>query len=401
MPTRVIETIKGMIRLPALHVNLCCAATAAIYCFATQAFAQSTVYTYDALNRLTSVNSGNGGITSYTYDAAGNRLTYFSVLPTSVVGRLVFYNNCAWDGNDPAANANDDAAIAPDKTALLPGGIATFANYTSFNRGINGLMVDISALAGTPTADDFIFRVGNDNNPGSWPLAPAPSSITVRTGVGAAASDRITLIWPDNAIQKKWLQVTVKATANTGLAEPDVFYFGNAIGEAGNADTDAKVNPSDELLARSNPRNVLNPAPIDFLYDYNRDQRVNPADQLIARANQTSVITALRLIDLTGALLAAVAPSPDNRAMVIASESAAAVTGVLTIRMEGTDILFIEYSGVSTDRLRLQISDGLTAGQWTDSTLQAESDPVGGTHRWQKTLSEAQKEQFFRIISEP
>ncbi|MCK4276210.1 MAG: right-handed parallel beta-helix repeat-containing protein, partial [Phycisphaerae bacterium] len=150
-----------------------------------------------------------------------------------VAGRHVFYNNSAWDGNDPAANAADDAAIATDKTALLPNQVATFANYTSYLRGINGVMVDIDGLAGTPTASDFEFKVGNDNNPGAWPTGPAPTSVAVRAGAGAGGSDRITIIWADNAIEKQWLQVTVLATANTGLATNDVFYFGNAIGETG------------------------------------------------------------------------------------------------------------------------------------------------------------------------
>jgi hypothetical protein len=213
-------------------------------------------------------------------------------------GRHVFYNRSAFDGNDPSANASDDGAIATDKTALLPGGTATLANYTSYSRGINGIMVDIASLPGTPTASDFSFKVGNDNTPNGWGAAPAPTSISVRLGAGVSGSDRVTLIWADNAIQKEWLQITVKATAATGLAADDVFYFGNAIGEAGNSATDAKVDPADELLARAHPRNTLNPAPIDDLYDYNRDKRVDPADQLIARSNSTSILTALRLIVL-------------------------------------------------------------------------------------------------------
>src|SRR5687768_14015394 len=44
----------------------------------------------------------------------------------TVVGRWVFYNNSAFDGNDPAANAADDAAVAPDKVAALPGGATSF-----------------------------------------------------------------------------------------------------------------------------------------------------------------------------------------------------------------------------------------------------------------------------------
>ncbi|MCK4275191.1 MAG: hypothetical protein KAX78_01670, partial [Phycisphaerae bacterium] len=77
--------------------------------------------------------------------------------PSAVVGRNIFYNNCYFDGNDPAANAADDAAIATDKTALLPGGTAAFANYTSYWRGVNGVMVDMENAPGTPTVADFAF----------------------------------------------------------------------------------------------------------------------------------------------------------------------------------------------------------------------------------------------------
>ncbi len=37
-------------------------------------------YSYDSLNRLTNVDYGNGSVISYTYDAAGNRLTYSGVV---------------------------------------------------------------------------------------------------------------------------------------------------------------------------------------------------------------------------------------------------------------------------------------------------------------------------------
>ncbi|MCK4626951.1 MAG: hypothetical protein KAV00_16685, partial [Phycisphaerae bacterium] len=73
------------------------------------------------------------------------------------VGRHVFYNNSSFDENNPAANADDDDAIAINKTALLPGQTSAFANYTSYNRGINGIMVDIPNLPTMPeiTASDF------------------------------------------------------------------------------------------------------------------------------------------------------------------------------------------------------------------------------------------------------
>ncbi|MBI5750460.1 MAG: RHS repeat protein [Nitrospinae bacterium] len=37
--------------------------------------AATVTYTYDNLNRITSVDYGNGNIEEYTYDEAGNRLT--------------------------------------------------------------------------------------------------------------------------------------------------------------------------------------------------------------------------------------------------------------------------------------------------------------------------------------
>jgi hypothetical protein len=215
------------------------------------------------------------------------------VTASEVSNRILFYNNSSFDGNDPTANVNDDLAIATDKTALLPGQTAGFANYTSFSKGINGIMVDIAGLPGTPTLGDFAFKMGNNGTPGSWADAPTPSGLSIRAGAGLGGSDRITMTWLDNQIQKQWLQVTVKATGNTGLAADDVFYFGNAIGECGNDPANAIVNVTDVALTRANPRSPLTPAPVTFAYDYNRDGLVNVTDTAICRANQTSPLTVL------------------------------------------------------------------------------------------------------------
>jgi len=222
---------------------------------------------------------------------------------TAVVDRHVFYNNSAWDGNDAAANADDDDAIATDKQALLPGQTATFANYTSFTRGINGIMLDIDGLA-DPDAlgeSDFQFKAGNSNDPGAWTPAPPPVSITVRQGAGSGDSDRVTIIWADNAIAKQWLQVTVLATDNTGLPESDVFYFGSAVGDTGNSATQAYVNAFDTGGVRDHPRGFLNPATIDDVYDFNRDRRVNAFDFGAARDNATGFLNALELITVPAA----------------------------------------------------------------------------------------------------
>jgi hypothetical protein len=220
--------------------------------------------------------------------------------PASIAGRYIFYNNSKFDA------ASDNGAIATDKTALLPGLTATFANYTSYSLGINGIIVDIKGLAkaGSLAAADFQFQVGNV---AGWTPAPDPISISAPGGGGAGSSDRVTIIWDDNAIQNQWLQVTVLADANTGLAAADVFYFGNAIGESGNSTIDAVVDPQDETASRTH-KTGFSAAAIDNHYDYNRDGRVNATDDLIARHNRTDGVDGnpLQLIDPpAGAPLAA------------------------------------------------------------------------------------------------
>ena len=206
-----------------------------------------------------------------------------------IVRRAVFYNNSAFDGSDGGADVRDDNAIAPDKQALLPGQTATFANYTSYSRGINGLVVDLLGLpaATTPDASDFIFRVGTSGDPASWPVAPAPASVVLRRRAGAGGADRITLTWPDGAIRNTWLQVTVKAGTRTGLAAPDVFYVGNLVGDTPDANdaTDRAASVGATDLARV-VRGSSQFSMIDNAHDHNRDQRVDALDLRIVRSNQ-------------------------------------------------------------------------------------------------------------------
>jgi len=245
-------------------------------------------------------------------DASDSWQTTVAGPTPEVVGRYVFYNQSTFDGNDPALGAADDQAIATDKTALLPGSpdnTAGFANYISYHRGINGIMVDVADAPGAITEDDFLFRVGNESDPSNWAPAPPPQAVEVRPGAGSGGSDRVTILWADQAIMNQWLQVTVRADT-LGLAADDVFYFGHALAESGNNPADAQVTTIDLLLARNNARSFLNPAEVDFAYDYNRDGRVNSTDVLLARNNQTNFLSALKLIDLPDPAPAAVASAP-------------------------------------------------------------------------------------------
>jgi len=202
-------------------------------------------------------------------------------LPTvGVVGRYVFYNRSSFDGGDPDAGAADDGSIATDKAALLPGQRASFANVTSYSRGINGIMIDVAGLQErTLRLEDFAFELGDGSR---WSRGPAVRAFDVRTRAGTGRSDRFTFVFSDNAIQNTWVRVTLVGYQKIGLREPDVFYFGNLIAESGDLAGGAlRQTPMD--LAHT--RRALSPtAAINSRYDFNRDGRVSPADVAIARA---------------------------------------------------------------------------------------------------------------------
>jgi hypothetical protein len=328
-------------------------------------------------------------------------------VPSVVVSRLVFYNNSAWDNNGAGASASDDAAIATDKTALLPGQTASFSNYTSYSRGLNGLMVDIAGLGTTVTAADFAFKAGNDSNAAAWASAPAPSIVSLRRGAGVGGSDRITIIWPDNLIQGSWLQVTVRATPNTGLASPDVFYFGNAVGDAGNSALNAAVTSADALLVLSN----VNPlaGAVTLVEDFNRDRKVTSADALIALNGVSVGPTALQLItasgtvglqsmanDGVGSLGTATTTRPALQP-VSATGAVAQILGVSTLG-NGWTVASFHFAGASS--VRVWQSTTLLAEDWQE--LPADWITAVGTEVYEVRVpsDQAGAHSFFRFSSD-
>lgn len=291
-----------------------------------------------------------------------------SMYNTSVVGRYVFYNYSPFDGNDPTLGPSDDAAIATDKSALLPGNTATFANYTSYNKGINGIMIDIQSLQTTPTLAGFSFLVGNNPILSSWTPAPAPNHFLYRPGAGTGGSGRVEISWPDNSIVNKWLQVRVSA-ASIGLNGDDVFYFGNAIGESGNSSTNTFVDGSDIAAARDNFNWFTNPFGLTSKYDYSRDKYVDAIDMALARDNQTNFLTCLQLI--TPGVSTAGSSTAQQQAEPLATGTVPITIDIGTIQLRSkkagqqVQILATAQAGapqVSGFNLRAQIGNGAASG---------------------------------------
>jgi hypothetical protein len=298
--------------------------------------------------------------------------------PAEVAGRMVFYNNSKFD------ILSDDNSIATNKQALLPGQVASFANYTSYSRGINGIMVDIRNLANPAglTADDFQFKVGNDDNPAGWTTVPAPTDFTVRQNAGLGGSYRVMIIWADNATENQWLQVTVKANTNTGLAGDDVFYFGNTVGESGNDPANAVVNLDDELASRTHKTGFA-AAAITNHYDYNRDGKVNATDDLLARHNVANPTLQLINPPVGGPLAAS-----DNLQPISARVETETSSSLLTSNsspLPSSSSSSFPRSGVVTqfyDALRLENTAGYSLLPDTATTIGTLNIRVPTLERW-------------------
>jgi hypothetical protein len=215
--------------------------------------------------------------------------------PAQVVGRHLFYDNSAFDQFSAGPNLADDTALATDLVALRPGEQASATSISSFVQGINGITIDVEQLADGDnlSLSDFEFRVGNDNDPANWPLAPDPSGLEVRAVAGSPGVERIYLTWNAGEILGQWLAVTLRGTAVTGLSTDDTFYFGSSPADA---DANGQVDAVDFSATRVNPHNFLSPAAVTIDFDYNRDRRVNILDLQLVREFTTQLSGGLLLI---------------------------------------------------------------------------------------------------------
>jgi hypothetical protein len=230
---------------------------------------------------------GAAGAGTFTFsnrrpvDFTGMESTGRGIPPAVLTGRSLFYNNSALDGHDPAATPADSLAVIVGRKALFPWETPAPENVSSYARGINGLFIDFTGAPPAPlTAADFEFRVGTGGDTSAWAVAPAPSSIIAIPSPLGANGTRYAIVWPDGAIRDTWLQVTVKADGNTGLATPDVFFFGNLVGYIGGS-APFVVTPQYVVDTRrwlQRPASQYNP-----FYDFDRSGRVDVLDLAAVR----------------------------------------------------------------------------------------------------------------------
>jgi hypothetical protein len=187
---------------------------------------------------------------------------------------------------------------------------------SSFNQGINGIMVDLSpgGSHSSIAVSDFVFKTGNTASvDGTWTTLSGASlpTVSVRQGMTGSAqgagttsgTDRVELIWASGtAVTQKWLEVDVKAGSHTGLLADDHFFFGSEIGDANksNIATIFKVTAADTTATQTHGAPVGSNNPITNVFDYNRDGAVGAADITLDQTHGTTNSTGLVTITIAG-----------------------------------------------------------------------------------------------------
>ena len=138
-------------------------------------------------------------------------------------------------------------------------------------------------------ATDFVFKAGNNNSPNLWAAVTATPTISVRAGAGTGGSDRVTITWASGSISNKWLEVQVLPTAHTGLTTTDVFFWGNKVGDTGQATPPTTFLTSG--VDKSSVLGSLGPAGgVTKIQDFNRDGTVSGVDASVAIGSLGSIV---------------------------------------------------------------------------------------------------------------
>ncbi|MGP8202035.1 MAG: hypothetical protein ACLQU4_21320 [Limisphaerales bacterium] len=169
----MIRPFKSQWLILAAFVSLC--GVAAV----SPAIAAS--YSYDSLNRLTNVDYGSGSVIRYTYDAAGNRLTYSGAVGNDTIAPVIAISSPT-TGSD---YTNNSATINLRGTSSDNVGVTlvTWANYSDDTLGSAAGTTSWS-IAGIPlqTGDNYIFVTAYDAAGNSTDAAITVTSLTGNGG---------------------------------------------------------------------------------------------------------------------------------------------------------------------------------------------------------------------------
>lgn len=245
-------------------------------------------------NRITFELSGsdidpNSFLNTPSYLAIDNVAIDELTQPASVVDSYIYH--AGWTGSGASRDLGKSLAQEGNGPQTLG-----FPNLINTLHGINGVVLDIQNLSNVAglSVNDFRFQWSPQGafdliaHPlGTWQEAPAPTITDLQL---SGSTDRIELRWANNQIKNRWLRITIRATANTGLSQDQVYYLGHLQGEVDGVITAGKytVRTADLLSVRVAISQQVSASSVE---DIDKSGVVRVADILSARSNLTAQLT--------------------------------------------------------------------------------------------------------------
>jgi hypothetical protein len=245
-------------------------------------------------NRITFELSGSDvdplfGLNTPSYLAIDNVAIDQVTQPASVVDS--FINHAGWTGLGTSRDLSKSLAQEGNGPQVLG-----FQNLINTLHGINAVVLDIQNLSNVAdiSVNDFRFQwspVGAfdpiAHSMGTWQDSPEPTITDLQL---SGSTDRIELRWANNQIKNRWLRITIRATANTGLNQDQVYYVGHLQGEFDGVISDSKytVLIADLLGVRAA---ISQQVSASSVADIDKSGVVLVADILSARSNLAAQLT--------------------------------------------------------------------------------------------------------------
>lgn len=172
---------------------------------------------------------------SYTEMASATKsFSSAAVVPNAAVFKSFVFHP-AWAGVGSSADSGKVVHLQTTSPEIL--GYENLINSLGGVRGIGFQVRDFDDF-GNVSLSDFEFQMSPQGSftpgshpPAGWVAAPTPSSIQLIAG----SPDQIRLTWSSDQVTNRWLRVTMKANATTGLLAPRVYYIGHLLGETSGA----------------------------------------------------------------------------------------------------------------------------------------------------------------------
>jgi YD repeat-containing protein len=188
------------------------------------------IYSYDSLNRLTNVDYGNGSVINYTYDAAGNRLTYSGAVANDTVVPTIsitspttgssYTNNSATINLSGTASDNIGVTLVTWQNYSGGFGDASGTNSWSINNvplqaGDN--LIDVTAYdAAGNTADAYLVVTYTAPVMPSIQISKTGSSLNLSWSLASASG--FTLQYADSLTPPiLWSNVVATVTTNLNI----------------------------------------------------------------------------------------------------------------------------------------------------------------------------------------